>query len=40
MTKPGDQNGPHGFFQSTEGRLALLVVAIIILLVFVSSYVL
>ena len=39
MMVPSDKNGPHGFFQSKAGQVALLGAAIIVLLVFVLSYV-
>jgi hypothetical protein len=34
-----DQNGPHGFFQSKAGQLALWGAVTIALLVFVLSYI-
>ena len=34
-----DQNGPHGFFQSKAGQLALWGAVIIVLLILVLSYI-
>jgi len=39
MMMPSDQNGPHGFLRSRAGQLTLLGATIVVLLVFVLSYV-